>query len=661
MAKPKQKKSIPIKWTDRSLGTHVGYRLMNDPAIAINELVANAWDAYATRVEIKLPKADVQAFSISDNGSSLTAQDFEERWASMDYDRVEHQGRLAEKPPHLSHLPDREAYGRNGQGRFGAFCFTGDSYLVQTKKNGFASVFRVSKSSNSEAPIKIDKEGSDEKTKETGTKIYGENSLDMGLSADAIRAEIGLRYLHDPSFEVLVDGETVCFEHVQEYLSSEIIEVDGVGTLKLTALDAKKADQNSLRHGVSWQVNKRLIGKPDKKFMDGRRTAAKRFNFIVHAECLRDHIKPDWTGFKHTDEVSLAQQAVHEAIEKFLQDNSADTRAEIATKLRQQNVMLLRSMSPLEKATWEEFLEKVQTDCPTLKPEHLESIAGILAKLEASKSKYAILARLKDVSSDDFDSLNKLFEDWDINTAKKVLDEIKWRLELINELENKMLDSKTHEMNDLQPIFDKGLWMFGPEFEAPDFASNRQMRTIIKKFFGDVATEGGSKNRPDFLIVQNSVILLKACPRYEKEIIGTEHVVIVELKAPRVELTTDEVDQCQKYVRELLSTSAIQPTTRVSCFLLGASGQPTVFEPTFIGKGEFRSVTPMTYGTVLERAKSRMLSLYEKVQDAPFFQQDITDKKTEPTQANLFDTQSSVLDMSPPKLKSDKSASRKGS
>jgi hypothetical protein len=648
MAKPTEKKSIPIVWTERSLGTHVGYRLMNDAAVAINELVANAWDAYATRVDIKLPKADVQPFSISDNGSSMTPKEFEERWASMDYNRVERQGRLAEKPPHLSHLPDRVAYGRNGQGRFGAFCFTGENYLVETRKKGVVSLYRVSKTYNATAPIKIDRESSGEPTSETGTRIYGETGIDMGLSADAIRAEIGLRYLHDPSFEVLVDGERVSFADVQDYLSSEPVQVDGVGCLQLIALDAKKADKNSLRHGVSWQVNRRLVGKPDTKFMDGRRTASKRFNFIVQAECLLERIKPDWSGFIACAEVDAAEQAVHNAIEKFLRDNSAETRAEVAKSLRQKNIMQLRSMGPSEKAVWEEFLDKVQTECPTLRHDHLETIAGILAKLEASKSKFSILARLKDCSSDDLDSLNELFEDWDINTAKKVLDEIKWRIELINELENKMLDPKTDELHDLQPIFDKGLWMFGPEFEAPDFTSNRQMRTVIKTFFGEVATEGGSKNRPDFLIVQGSVILVKACPRYEQEVVGTAHVVIVELKAPKVELKTDEVDQCQKYVRELLASSAIQPTTRVTCFLLGTSGSPTVFEPTFIGKGELRSVIPITYGTVLERAKSRMLSLYQKVQQAPFFQKESGKQYIEDqVQGGVFDISRTTYDMSP--------------
>lgn len=615
-----EQKRIALTWSERSLNNHLGRKLMNDPAVAINELVANAWDAYATKVEIKLPKADLEVFSISDNGCSMTPDEFEERWGRMDYDRREKQGEFAEKPSGSEHLPDRIAYGRNGQGRFGAFCFTGESYLVETKKSGILATHKVSKSHDVSTPINIDKSISVESTVEVGTKIYGEKSLELALSADRIRAEIGLRYLHDPNFEVIVDGERVTFEHVEEHLQRQNIEVDGVGTVELIALDARKADKNSLRHGVSWQVGNRLIGKPDRRFIDGRRTAAKRFNFIVQAECLKDFIESDWSGFQKCDEVEAASTAVNNAIDVFLKDHSAEERAEIARNLKEKNIDQLRKMSLDEAEVWEEFVDKVQVECPTLKGDHLEAVAGILAKLEASKSKYSLLDKLRTCSSADFDAIDQLFENWSISTAKKVLDEVRWRLELMKELEIKMLDPNTQEVQDLQPIFDKGLWMFGPEFEAPDFTSNKAMSTVIKKFFADKATESGSANRPDFLIMQDSTITLKACPKYDAEVVGWGHVVIVELKAPRVKITDEESNQCMKYVKELLRTSAIQATTRVSCFLLGSSGDPMAFGLSTFGENRLITVQPMTYDTILGRAKARMLSLYDKLQEAPFFQ-----------------------------------------
>ena len=50
--------------------------------------------------------------------------------------------------------------------------------------------------------------------------------------------------------------------------------------------------------------------------------------------------------------------------------------------------------------------------------------------------------------------------------AKIVLDEIQTRLKLISELKIKIEMKGIDEVQQLQPLFEKGLWMFGPQFES---------------------------------------------------------------------------------------------------------------------------------------------------------------------------------------------------
>ncbi|MDH1498352.1 ATP-binding protein [Aeromonas caviae] len=51
--------------------------------IAITELIANAHDAGASEVRISLPK-DIQGLlTVSDNGSGMTAEQFEQRWLKL--------------------------------------------------------------------------------------------------------------------------------------------------------------------------------------------------------------------------------------------------------------------------------------------------------------------------------------------------------------------------------------------------------------------------------------------------------------------------------------------------------------------------------------------------------------------------------------------------
>ncbi len=100
---------------ERFLGRYAG-AIMSDPTVALVELVANAWDAYATEVEIQWPCQDPAAhFYIRDNGVGMTQAEFELRWRTIDYDRMVHQGQQALPPADLQGLP-RPVYGRNGKG-----------------------------------------------------------------------------------------------------------------------------------------------------------------------------------------------------------------------------------------------------------------------------------------------------------------------------------------------------------------------------------------------------------------------------------------------------------------------------------------------------------------------------------------------------------------
>lgn len=73
--------------------------------------------------------------------------------------------------------------------------------------------------------------------------------------------------------------------------------------------------------------------------------------------------------------------------------------------------------------------------------------------------------------------------DWTIRMAKIVLDEIQNRLPFIEELKAKIQKDKIDEVYELQPLFAKGLWMFGPQFESIEFTSNRGMTAVIHELF----------------------------------------------------------------------------------------------------------------------------------------------------------------------------------
>ena len=83
---------------ERFLGRYAG-AIMSDPTTALVELVANAWDAYATKVEIQWPDRETgAAFRIEDNGLGMSADEFEIRWRTLDYNRLSYQGATVMPP-----------------------------------------------------------------------------------------------------------------------------------------------------------------------------------------------------------------------------------------------------------------------------------------------------------------------------------------------------------------------------------------------------------------------------------------------------------------------------------------------------------------------------------------------------------------------------------
>jgi hypothetical protein len=124
-------------------------------------------------------------------------------------------------------------------------------------------------------------------------------------------------------------------------------------------------------------------------------------------------------------------------------------------------------------------------------------------------------------------------------------------LKVINELRIKIQVAGIDEVKELQPLFAKGLWMFGDKFESIHFTSNKGMTTVIRELF-DGKAEKASLNRPDFVIRGDGSTGFYSLPFYNEdhEEVGVGHLVIVDLKTTKLSLGSKEKEQIWKYVKE---------------------------------------------------------------------------------------------------------------
>lgn len=649
---PNESTQLPLlksRYDPRFFKDYLGDGILTDRKTAIIELIANAWDAFATTVDIRWPnKATGQPFSITDNGSGMTEDEFEKRWMTLSYNRLDYQGKFADPPPSLSILNKRSVFGRNGKGRHAAFCFSENRFFVETAKDGQKILFEVWLSYTEDSPFHSRKVSSG-KADYNGTRIFTDTIADVILTSEEIRSEIGMRFLNDPSFEVAVDGVKVTFDDIPEVHSElEVIDVPEVGNITIIAIDTKASDKTTKQHGIAWQVQGRLVGDSswtsfdDQKFLDGRSTAAKRYTFIIKADPLVDYVNSDWSGFDLKKEApQKVLQVANEYIKQFLLARTADQREATFSSIRDKNRPFIERMDKTDVEIWNTFVSKVQEECPSLNEKELDSVASLLAKLEASRSRYSLLERLDACSTDDLDKLDTILDDWSVETAKEVLDLLQVRLALVDELSRKVLDNETDEVQELQPLFQQGLWIFGPEFEAAGFTSNQALATIVREIFKKEGVQG-SRNRPDFLITPNSSIGFYTYPAFhqdENHEIGIGKLVIVELKKPSVKIGSKEKEQCWKYVKELLEKGCIDASTRVDCYALGKTIDNLEGDTIKRGQGEHVRITPCRYDTIIDRAKSRTHLLFDKVRTAPFLNREKMERYIEADhyqQGNIF-------------------------
>jgi len=205
-------------------------------------------------------------------------------------------------------------------------------------------------------------------------------------------------------------------------------------------------------------------------------------------------------------------------------------------------------------------------------------------------------------------------------------------------------DKKTDEVQDLQPLFEKGLWLFGPEFETIEYTSNQGMTKVVQELFKQSAMKG-SRNRPDFAVLPDGTCGLYAYPRYDDDggELGTDRLVVIELKKPGVRIGQDEKQQCWKYLKELFSKGLLQERlTIVRCFVLGSQVDEFEHSPFETMEGTVR-ITPMLFDTAMQRARSRLLKLHQRVKNAPFLQAHreeieafLAEDSAELTDRNLF-------------------------
>jgi hypothetical protein len=539
---------------------HLGLQMYSTLPPVIGELVANAWDADATRIEITIPTGlitDGSEITAVDDGTGMSDSDVRDAYLVVGRDKREAEGRdtTAER--------SRKVMGHKGIGKFAAFGIAGEMEIESIKKDEI-SRFRINYQDLKEAADKrvICFPALQPTGKVTrGTKItlrhiikYRTRSIDVqGIRRGLARrfSVIGEAY----NFEVVVNGEPITAEErdLQRLLQKDasgkkyLWTYDDVEIRPNTgwrvsgwigALDRTAPLDDGIQRGIVVMARGKLVQEP---FVFDA-TVGQQYALSYLVGELNAEFVDDTEDTISTTRNSLVWDAEWNlAFKDWGQKEVNRIAREWAGKRAKDNeVALLKNpiyRRFLEEAKGIENKRVMKVADALIKGVVMRDLVGDEAAQETMVQLcldfmefdefWALADDVTQAELNDTDKIMQLFREWELVEAKEMMRVTKGRITTIEKLES-LIKTNALEVPVLHNFLREFPWVLDPRWQL--IADEKRFSDILRENFPDDALPE-EERRIDFLCVREGTTL-----------------VVVEIKRPSIRASVKELDQIQDYV-----------------------------------------------------------------------------------------------------------------
>ncbi len=586
--------------------------------IALTEFVANAWDAGAHNVNITIPYEEHKEIVVEDDGTGMSDEEFRSRWMTLNYARQKRQGKEVIFPPD-SDATKRIAYGRNGIGRHGMFCFA-NYYTVETWKDGLCNVYDISVS-HGEAPFTITKHTTESRSGH-GTKI--KTSVQRHLpNADAMTDILSARFLYDPKFIVKINGKNIDLSQHRGMIFQKDFITEANAKMSMVVIDSEKTASKSQQHGIAFWVSGRLVGQPSWTygkitFLDGRSRPAKRYTIIIKTDDLIDDVLPDWSGFTESANMINHYRSIKQEVDSFIKTVMKEHISEVRLDVIRDSRDELEALNITGQRNISAFIEKITEENPVISQEYLRSAIGAMISIEKAKKGELLLSQLSQMSAEQIDKLADILNSWDVDDIATVIGEIDKRIVVVEAIQRIYNDKSTDELHTLHPLVLNSRWLFGAQYDSPMFVSNSSLTTVVKSLFKDedydLSAIENPRRRPDIICLKEYSVKAVCTDRIDTtagEIMKPDQILIVEVKRGGFEITDDEVTQVEYYVRQIRKSAALHSSATIDAYVVGAKlGDIDPEKTTTSGR-----IHAVTYGHLVETATGKLFRLRQRLKE----------------------------------------------
>ncbi|SFM83545.1 hypothetical protein SAMN05428949_0973 [Chitinophaga sp. YR627] len=200
-----------------------------------------------------------------------------------------------------------------------------------------------------------------------------------------------------------------------------------------------------------------------------------------------------------------------------------------------------------------------------------------------------------------------------------VLDRIKYRISLLDEIHLKTQEGQVTDIEELQSFLRHGLWILGPEYDSIEYTPHYEIINVVRQFCGIENCEiVGSK--PAFVILPDSIVGIYYLAKFDEEgcEIGVDRLTVVELVRSGFLIGDEQKSRAWRCMVELMKRALLEHNSKVNYFLLGSDIDPIEYGIRSERNGNV-FISALSYSTAIERAKCRVLNLRDKIRNTSVF------------------------------------------
>ena len=540
---------------------HLGLQMYSTLPPVIAEVIANAWDANATLVDVTVPTerlTDESTIVIQDDGDGMTAEEIENLYLVVGRDRREDGGEFS-KPE-----DGRRVMGRKGIGKFSAFGVA-RMIEVESAKGGEVSRFILDYESllawakipeNLGKPFKVDRlPGTGAVTK--GTQVTLRNITKYrtrSISITDLRRKIARRFsVLSDDFEVQVNADAIGVEErdLKRHLDHDVEgrpylwevdeeTVEGSGWRVhgwIGALDRTAPSLEGVESGITIMARGKLVQEPFVfEATVGQQFALSYMVGELHADFVdaaQDTISTSrnslvWDAEPNRALKDWGQRKVNRIAREWGEKRSADNERRLETDpIYQEFRERAERLDHRAGKVVDRLIRKVVAD--NILGEERDKRAAIQLCLDFMEfdSFVELADELREVEDLDTARLINLFREWEVLEAREMMRVTKGRIETIRRLQH-LVDTNALEVPILHQFLREFPWVLDPRWTL--IADEVRYSKILRDRFGDDDRPEPDR-RIDFLCVREATQL-----------------VVVEIKRPHVKATTRELRQIEEYV-----------------------------------------------------------------------------------------------------------------